>query len=270
MKTRHGLIALTMLTAVSLTAVADSTYQTLPFSQAWTNTGLITVNDNWSGVPGVVGFLGDHDPAGAVTAVDPTTLTADSPVAIDVIANQTAPNTNISGGVGEFEITDPAVALQGSGTADAPFIKLHLNTTQVKDVQLSYIVRDIDGSADNSVQPVAAQYRTASSGVWTNIPGSFIADATTGPSLATQTTPVNVALPNDAANRPIVEVRILTTNAVGSDEWVGIDNIQVSGFNFGPAETLPSAGTWGMIALASMIAASGAAFMIRRRQHSAI
>jgi hypothetical protein len=30
-----------------------TTPQTLPFSQNWTNTGLITANDDWSGVPGI-------------------------------------------------------------------------------------------------------------------------------------------------------------------------------------------------------------------------
>ena len=31
------------------------------FSQNWTNTGLITANDNWSGVPFIIGYLGDID-----------------------------------------------------------------------------------------------------------------------------------------------------------------------------------------------------------------
>ena len=30
--------------------LADSAAQSLPFDQAWTNTGLITANDDWSGV----------------------------------------------------------------------------------------------------------------------------------------------------------------------------------------------------------------------------
>ena len=39
---------------------ADASYQALPFAQDWTNTSLITTNDDWSGVPGVVGFRGDN------------------------------------------------------------------------------------------------------------------------------------------------------------------------------------------------------------------
>ena len=33
------------------------------FTQDWTDTGLITANDNWDGVPSVVGYLGDIDAA---------------------------------------------------------------------------------------------------------------------------------------------------------------------------------------------------------------
>src|ERR671915_325912 len=32
---------------------------TLPFAQSWTDTALIAADDDWSGVPGVVGYRGD-------------------------------------------------------------------------------------------------------------------------------------------------------------------------------------------------------------------
>ena len=101
------------LSAAIGAAQADSTPQTLPFAQDWTDTGLITANDNWSNVPGILGYLG-----GGLTSangVDPqTVLGADAAGVIDVIANQT--NTSITnGGVAEFHIADPVVALQGSG-----------------------------------------------------------------------------------------------------------------------------------------------------------
>jgi hypothetical protein len=51
---------------------------------------------------------------------------------------------------------------------------------------VSYNLRDLDGSIDNAVQPVALQYRVGSTGNFTNLPAGFVADATTGPSLATQ------------------------------------------------------------------------------------
>ncbi len=89
------------------------------------------------------------------------------------------------------------------------------------------MVRDIDGSADNAVQPVALQYRVGTTGNFTNLPAAFVADATQAGS-ATLVTPVSAALPPVTAGQPIVQIRIITTDAVGSDEWVGIDNISIT------------------------------------------
>ncbi len=194
------------------------------FSQDWSNTALITANDVWSGVPSIQGFLGD-DASSSTTGVDPQTVTADITTTLDVIANQSS-TTISNGGVAEFEITDPTIALQGSGTADFPNIVLYLNATGRQNLQLSFNARDLDGSADNAVQQIAVQYRIGNSGGWINIPAGFVADAT-GPNLATLTTPVNVTLPVAVHDQAQVEVRILTTNAVGNDEWVGIDDISV-------------------------------------------
>src|SRR5689334_23301797 len=80
---------------------ADNSPQTLPFSQSWSNTSLITMDDNWNGVPGIVGFRGD----GMVgsTGVDRQTIVADgSATPIDVNANRSDPNTFTTGGVTEF------------------------------------------------------------------------------------------------------------------------------------------------------------------------
>ena len=201
--------------------------------ETWTDTSRITANDNWSGVPYILGYLGDIDPAGAVTGVDPRTLTGANIGQIDVIANQTAPNTNISGGVAEFEIADPTIALQGSGTADAPSLVLFLDASGRQDIRLTATLRDVDGSADDAAQQVNVQYRTDPNGTWTNVAGGYFADVTTGGS-ATQVTQLDVILPAGANNAPSLQVRIMTTNAGGSDEWVGIDNIAVSS-NQGPA-----------------------------------
>ena len=216
--------------ASSTMAFADATYQALPFSQNWTNTGMITANDDWSGVPGVVGYLGTD--LTAVTAVDPQTVVADAGapagLVVDVVAQTLT--TNISGGVGEFELADPTVGLQGSGTADAPSIVLHLNTTGFSAITVAYNLRDIDGTADNAVQQVAVQYRVGGgTGNYTNLPLGYVADASTGPSLATLVTAVSVVLPVDANNAAMVQVRIITTNAASNDEWIGIDDITVTG-----------------------------------------
>ncbi|MBV6443676.1 MAG: hypothetical protein EPGJADBJ_05459 [Saprospiraceae bacterium] len=204
------------------------TAQALPFSQDWSNNGLITVDDNWSGVPGIIGFRGDG--ITGATGADPQTLLADdNPGVVDVIANQTNPNTNNTGGVAEFHLANSVVALQGSGTADAPYILIGINTSCLSDITVSYNVRDIDGSADNAVQQVALHYRVGNSGNYTNVPAAYIADATTGPNMATLVTPVSVVLPAAANNQSVVYLRIMTTNAAGNDEWVGIDDISING-----------------------------------------
>ena len=209
-------------------ASADTTAQSLPFSQDWSNTGLITADDDWSGVSGVIGYRGDD--LTTATGTDPQTITADgSATPVDVIANQTNPNTLATGGVAEFHIADPSVALNGSGTADAPHVVVNLVTTGFQDISVSYNAQDLDGSVDNAAQQLATQYRAGASGVYTNLPAGYIADATAGPSLAGLTTPVAVALPADANDKPLVQVRVITTNAVGNDEWVGVDDIQANG-----------------------------------------
>jgi hypothetical protein len=218
-------------------ATADNNYfalsPTSPFSQDWTNTGLITTNDDWSGVPSITGYLGDYAPTTAPTGVDPQILLQDmTSTTVDVIANQSNPNSVTAGGTAEFELTNPVVALQGSGTADAPHIDIRLNTTGCSDptrvINVSYNLRDIDSSADNAIQSVALQYRVGATGDYTNVPAGYIPDATTGPNLATLVSPVFASLPADAKGQTNVHVRILTTNAVGSDEWVGVDDINIT------------------------------------------
>lgn len=199
------------------------------FSQNWDNAGLITANDDWSGVPSIVGYLGDTN-AGSPTGVDPQTLTANDASAVDVIANQTNPNIT-NGGVAEFTGANVGnnnvIALQGSGTADSPYITIHLDSTGRENIVFTANIRDIDATADDAVQQVVVQYRTSPTGTWINVPGGYIADATTG-GTATQVTALNLTLPAGANNQSQLQIRIMTTNAGGNDEWVGIDDIVVS------------------------------------------
>ena len=193
------LTAVVLLLAVSsyvvlMIARADTTPQTLPFSQNWTNIGLITTDNDWAGVPGVIGYRGDD--LTTSTGTNPQTIVADgSGTPVNVEANETNPNVFSTGGVAEFQITDPAIALNGSGTADAPHIVITLNTTGQTNVNVAYNLRDLDGSGDNAVMQVALQYRVGTSGNYTDVPAGFVADATTGPNLATLVTPVSATLP---------------------------------------------------------------------------
>lgn len=207
---------------------ATNTPQAVPFSQNWTNAALITANDDWSGVPGIVGFLGNYDTVNAPTGVDPRTLlTPFVTNDVDVIANQNSVAIT-NGGVAEFDgIANPVVALNGSGTADAPSIVVYLNTTGLSNIQFACNIRDIDDTADNAVQQVDVQYRVGGAGNYASVPGGYIADASSGPS-TTMTTPLNLSLPAAANNQSQVEVRIITTNASGNDEWIGVDDISVT------------------------------------------
>ncbi|GAA4824319.1 ExeM/NucH family extracellular endonuclease [Nocardioides caeni] len=217
---------LTALGAVPVQASVSTKIADFPYSQNWSNAGLITTNDDWSGVTGVEGYLGDYT-GSSPTAVDPRTLTAETLGVTDVIANNAAAlNTLSSGGVIESEFNQ-AIALQGSGTADAPNLAFHLDLTGQPGATLAFNARDLDGSADDAVQPIAVQYRVGNSGDFTNLPAGYIADAT-DPGTATKVTPVSVTLPGDAAGAADVYVRVLTTNAVGNDEWVGIDDVSVT------------------------------------------
>lgn len=203
---------------VAATSIKAQTYHDLSVSnltENWTNTTLITANDNWSGFASIRGFRGDG-------------LAADDPGVIDINANQTNPSVFNTGGVTEFEITNPTIALSGSNTAQAPYIKLYLNTTGRQGVSVNFNAIDLDGSADNAVQQLAVQYRVGNTGAFTNIPAGFVADATQGPSLSGLSTPVAVVLPAAAENQAQVEVRIITVNATGNDEFIGIDDIVVA------------------------------------------
>ena len=91
-----------------------------------------------------------------------------------------------------------------------------------------YDVRDLDSSADDAVQQVALHYRVGSSGNFINVPAAYIADATTGPSLASLVTSIDVALPSAVNDQSHVELRIMTTNSAGNDEWIGIDTISIT------------------------------------------
>jgi hypothetical protein len=212
-----------MFTSLALLAAAA-----LPFSQDWSDTGLISRDDDWAGVTGVVGHRGDG--LVSVAGADPRLVVADGAgTPLDVNANETDPRAvGLAAGVTEFELPDPVVALQGSATAGAPHLVLSLDTRGRSGVRVRYRLRDIDASSNaNAVQAVALQYRVGATGDFAAVPGGFAGDATTGPGTATLVTPVSAVLPAAADDSPLVQLRILTTDAVGQDEWVGVDDIEV-------------------------------------------
>ncbi|WP_066649320.1 MULTISPECIES: beta strand repeat-containing protein [Sphingomonas] len=199
------------------------------FTQNWSSA--LVVNDDWSSVPSIVGYRGDGLAGG--TAVDPRTITGNvaSPI-VDLNVFQTNPNTFTTGGVTYFSGAmvggDGVVALAGSGTARAPHLQFYLDSTGRQDITVSYRLRDLETGSDNAAQQVALQYRTSSTGTWSNVTGGYTADATAGPNTAGPDINVSVTLPADANNQSQLELRIITTDAASNDEWVGIDDIVVS------------------------------------------
>ena len=213
-------------------SVPNASYHPLAagdFFQDWSDTGRITADHNWDAVPSVIGYRGDGL-TGSV-GIDPRTVTAfagaGGPV-VHVLANRTDPDSLTTGGVAEFHLADPAVALQGSATARAPFLLFHLDTTAMTGVWLYLELRDLDGSDDDAQSQVAIQYRVGETGEFRNLPDGYVEDVSV-PGQAGLVTPMFVILPPDAENQPRVQLRVLTTDAAGSDEWVGIDTFYVSG-----------------------------------------
>lgn len=115
----------------------NSIPQPLPLIQHWDNSGLITANDNWSGVPGIEGYFLRNDGV-STSGVDPRTILGDTfgagttTVELDVTANQ-AEATSTVGGISEFDQPPlgnpffyPTVGLQASETVDAPFLLIYL------------------------------------------------------------------------------------------------------------------------------------------------
>ncbi|HEV7659245.1 MAG TPA: Calx-beta domain-containing protein [Allosphingosinicella sp.] len=194
----------------------------------------LNTNDDWSMVPSIVGYLG----SGLTTTegVDPRTLTAPDPNPIvSVIVNQTdAANVALGalGGIAEFEgPPNSMIGLGGSDTADAPYLVLYLDSTGRKHVEVSFLARDLEplATSDSSATQFVVQYRTSTTGAWVNV--YYNADITRTPEVSAGGIGVNVALPADADNCATLEVRLMTTNAVGNDEWVGITQISVSSDN---------------------------------------
>ena len=219
--------------AISNNARADTVPQTLPFLQDW-SVDQITANDDWSGVPGVEGFLGQNITT-VTNGADPQLLLGVSSAANDLDVVNNATNLTAGGVLEVRSLADPTIALQGSGTADAPYLLIHLDTTGFTGVTVAYNVRDLD--TDDTNQQLALHYRVGNSGDFTNVPAAYIADI--GDAAGTRVTPVSVVLPVAADNQAEVQIRMMTTNATGSDELVGIDDISVTGTAIGGPGGLP-------------------------------
>ena len=116
------ILSLFLILIVSIVALA---HNPIPYSINWTNTNLITTDNVWSvnAELGVRGYSGADIPVAPGT--DTRTVLPESLI-LNVKANQTNPDALVEGGVAEFEIANPTIALKGSDTARAPYINLLL------------------------------------------------------------------------------------------------------------------------------------------------
>lgn len=198
------------------------------FTQNWSDQNLITTNDDWTSVPSIEGYRGD----GLTNTydVDPQTiLDPDILGILDVNASiKVSPSSFTNYGVTEFDYQIESIALGASNTADAPYVKIHLNSLTCSNIRVKYNVKDIENSPDNAIQQVALHFRTGGTGNFINVAPAYIPDATL-PNSATLVTPVDVYLPDIADNQAHLEIRIMTTNGIDFDEWIGIDDIEISG-----------------------------------------
>ncbi|MBD2680828.1 MULTISPECIES: DUF4347 domain-containing protein [Nostoc] len=204
---------------------------TSEFSQDWSNANLITTDDNWSNLPNIRGFRGD----GLVssTGTNPQTLLVDgSATPVDVNANQTNPNTYTNSGITEFALSNPTIALRGSSTATAPHLVIYLDATGQQNLQLSFTLRDIDTSIRDAIQSIAVQYRVGETGNFINLPAAFVPDASNNASSSAsydaREARISVLLPPEVTNQAKVQIRFITTDANGEDEWIGVDDIKVT------------------------------------------
>jgi hypothetical protein len=226
------------------TAKANSVYYNLSsgalsLNITPTSTDQITTNDDWSGIPSVEGYFGKN--LTATHGVDPQTVlgteftnNALSPAGdTQVNANKGNPSAYNAGGVTEFDSGTPlGIGFQGNVQAN-PYLVFYLNTMGRSNITMSYTVTDLDSGSNNSISPLAVQYRVGETGNFINISEAFIADATDGPNLGGRVTTIDITLPAVVDNKPKVQIRLITTNAANGsgsstpDEWIGINNVVI-------------------------------------------
>ena len=230
--------------SISPTVHAGSTYASLAsgnlnFSITPATANVIASNDNWSGFPSVEGYFGQN--LTATHGIDPQTVLGtefsgntlpNTPTQVN--ANKGNPSAYNAGGLAEFDSgTYLAIGFQGNVQAN-PYLVFYVNTLNRANVTINYEVTDIDSGSNNAISPVALQYRVGTTGLFTNLPEGYIADATDGPNIGGRLTSKSVTLPNNTWNQPQVQIRIITTNAANTsggstpDEWIGVNNVVVS------------------------------------------
>ena len=176
-----ALIAAFLLGLVTIVpAAANNTAQTLPFTQNWTNTDLITAPITGPAFRASSGFAARIRPR--PRSVDPQNTLGVSRVderpRRDRRPDQPGdhkwrcrPNSSLP---------TQSLPCRHRTPSEAPYLLFHLDTTGVGNVASLVQPSRHRRSGDNAVQQVALQYRVGASGSFTNVPAGYVADATTG------------------------------------------------------------------------------------------
>lgn len=222
---------------------ADGTYYNfasgnLKLNVSPTTTDMITKNDDWSGVPSVEGYCGNN--LTATHGIDPQTVLTSEYATLPsagntcVNANKGNPSAFNAGGITEFDRNGTfAIGFQGNVQAN-PYLVFYLNTVGQSYLRISYDLTDIDSGSNNSVSPIALQFRVGETGAFTNVSAGHVTDVTDGPNASGRLTTRIIALPASALNQPKLQIRLITTNAAAPDgtstpdEWIGLNNVVIS------------------------------------------
>jgi uncharacterized protein len=169
-------IGLGCIWGISRHVSATNAPQTLPFQQNWSNASLVTVNNDWSGVPGIIGYRGND--LSTIIGADLRTVVADgSGTAVGVAANigispDYAAEVLGLNGVLEFDhLGDRTIALRPAGDSDVPHIVLSLDTTGKSNIHLSFKTRDLNTYVGAGNQQINTQFRVGGSGDYGNVAG---------------------------------------------------------------------------------------------------
>ena len=210
---------------------ADSTAQTLPFSQNWTNIGLITTNDNWSGVPGIIGYS-----AGRASSPRP---------ALDP---QTAARTERGARRRRQRQPDEPQYLHDGwrgGVRRSRIRSLRSRVRVRRDAPYHPDSRQHHGAIGHPRRPTTCgtstarrQRRPAGRAAVPRRHDRQLHERAGGvrgrrharaQRRDHSSLPCTSRCPRRRDNQPLVQIRIITTDAAGSDEWVGIDDISITG-----------------------------------------
>lgn len=189
------------------------------FLQNWSGTSGLLTADSWAAIASIVGYRGDG--LTNSTATNPQTTLADGDGTPINLINASS-SASATGGI--HEINDDVVALQGSGTADAPHLVIYLDTTDVQNVNFTATLRELDSSTTD--QRFAVQYRVGGVGNYIDLPAGAVSGVFNA--AGNQTVSLNVTLPPAANNNALVEIRIITNDAPGNDAMIGIDDINIT------------------------------------------